>query len=46
MDFKEILFTTENNIATIVLNRPEARNVITSLEMVTEIETEIGRAHV
>ena len=39
MDFKEILFTTENNIATIVLNRPEARNVITSLEMVTEIET-------
>ena len=38
MDFNEIIFNIENGIATIVLNRPEARNVITSLEMVTEIE--------
>ena len=39
MDFQEILFTINDNIATIVLNRPEARNVITSLGMIREIES-------
>ena len=39
MEFKEIIFTEEEGIGTLVLNRPENRNVITSLEMVAEIET-------
>ncbi|MBU0996291.1 MAG: crotonase/enoyl-CoA hydratase family protein [Proteobacteria bacterium] len=39
MEFNEIMFNIENGIATIVLNRPENRNVITSHEMVSEIET-------
>lgn len=38
MEFKEIIFTAEKGIGTIVLNRPEKRNVITSLEMVEELE--------
>jgi enoyl-CoA hydratase/carnithine racemase len=37
--FQEILFTVDNSIATLTLNRPEIRNVITSAEMIKEIET-------
>ncbi len=36
--FKEILFTVDKGIATLILNRPEIRNVITSAEMIAEME--------
>ena len=42
MDFKEIIFTIENRIATITLNRPEIRNAMTSEEMIDELETACG----
>jgi enoyl-CoA hydratase/carnithine racemase len=38
MTFTEILFKVENGIATVTLNRPETRNIITSAEMIAEIE--------
>ncbi|MFO7557637.1 MAG: crotonase/enoyl-CoA hydratase family protein [Desulfobacterales bacterium] len=39
MTFSEILFEVEQGIATVTLNRPETRNIITSAEMIAEIET-------
>ncbi len=39
MTFSEILFEVEQGIATLTLNRPETRNIITSAEMIAEIET-------
>jgi enoyl-CoA hydratase/carnithine racemase len=38
MEFKEILFETNNRIATLTLNRPEIRNAISSLDIIEEIE--------
>lgn len=39
MTFTEILFDVKNGIATVTLNRPEKRNIITSIEMIEELET-------
>lgn len=39
MTFSEILFEVEQGIATLTLNRPETRNIITSAEMIAEIRT-------
>ncbi len=39
MDFNEIIFTVENRIATITLNRPDIRNAMTSEEMIDELAT-------
>ncbi len=38
MTFTEILFEVEKGIAIVTLNRPETRNIITSAEMIAEIE--------
>lgn len=37
MEFKEILFETDQGIATMTLNRPDIRNAITHREMIEEI---------
>lgn len=42
MEFNEIIFTIENRIATITLNRPEIRNAMTSEAMIDELETACG----
>jgi len=39
MEFKEILFKTNDNLAILTLNRPDIRNAISSLEIIEEIET-------
>jgi enoyl-CoA hydratase/carnithine racemase len=38
MEFKEILFQSENGIATMTLNRPDIRNAITHPEIIAEIK--------
>lgn len=38
MNFSEIIFTIEDRIATIILNRPEIRNAMTSEKMIDELE--------
>lgn len=38
MEFKEILFQSEQGIATMTLNRPDIRNAITHAEIITEIK--------
>ncbi|RJP75180.1 MAG: enoyl-CoA hydratase [Desulfobacteraceae bacterium] len=41
--FREILFTEDKGIAILTLNRPEIRNVITSAEMIAELEMVCNR---
>ncbi len=43
MDYKEILFTVENGIAFLTLNRPDIRNAVSGAKMIEEIETACGR---
>lgn len=38
MTFKEILFTIEDKVAVLTLNRPDTRNAITGFEMLEELE--------
>jgi enoyl-CoA hydratase/carnithine racemase len=38
MDLKEILFTIENGVAQITLNRPDIRNAISGIDIISEIE--------
>ena len=42
MTYKNILFEINNGIATLTLNRPETRNIITDPGMIDEIESALG----
>jgi len=45
MDFKQILFEKENQIAVLTLNRPDNRNAISSTEIIEEIEAACKRVN-
>jgi enoyl-CoA hydratase/carnithine racemase len=45
MKYDNILFEIRDGVATLTLNRPESRNVITSAEMVAEIEDAMARVN-
>ena len=45
MKYDNILFEISEGVATLTLNRPESRNVITSAEMVAEFEDALARVN-